>query len=196
MLNSRAIALKPIVFPAFLSRQKYMLTFDLAKPVMEDGYEDYLEPAVQLCAAAGAHEGLAHMTIDEAVIPAGRSQRRPGAHVDGCFMPELMSWGGHPQPSWNHYCNNIPVARMPVIVAASVPGCTVWEGSFDTMPAEGGDLSHIADQLINGKILPANHGFLLSPDCVHDSIIFDKPTQRQFMRIALPVEFGKKVFAA
>lgn len=30
--------------------------------------------------------------------------------------------------------------------------------------------------------------YLLSPDCVHESLIFDQPTQRKFIRLALPVD--------
>lgn len=92
---------------------------------------------------------------------------------------------------WNHYCNDVgltAVGRMPVIVAASVSGCRAWRGQFHGRPAADGDLSHIADQLGIGEVLPPNVGYLLSADCVHESMIFDEPTQRTFLRIALPVE--------
>jgi len=78
---------------------------------------------------------------------------------------------------------------MAVIVVASAVGCRAWRGVFDGRPAPDGDLSHIADQLGNGEILPANTGYLLSPDCVHESMILENPTQRTLLRIALPVEF-------
>jgi hypothetical protein len=73
---------------------------------------------------------------------------------------------------------------MSIIVAATVEGCRAWTGDFRGAPAEDGDLSHIADQLDAGAVLPANRGFLLSPDCVHESMLFDQPTQRQFLRLA------------
>jgi len=170
-----------------------MHSFDLAAPVMADGFEDYLEPVTTLCRAAGAFDGLAHMTVDEKLVGAGMSQRRPKPHVDGCFMPERSRWGHPgPGPGWLHYCNDIgagPVRRMPIIVAASVAGCRAWRGVFDAAPDVDGDLSHIADQLGEGEVLPASVGYLLSPDCVHESMIFDGPTERTFLRIALPVEF-------
>lgn len=187
MLNSNFAQLCPVRLP-YQGRQKYMLSFDLAKPVMEKGFEDYLEPATQLCRAAGAVKGIAHMTIDEKIVSAGMSQRRPKPHVDGCFTPSSMNWQ-HP-PQWLHYCNNIgrsPIARMAVIVAASVQGCRAWKGKFEGQPADDGDLMHIADQLDEGVVLPANVGYLLSPDCVHESMIFSKPTRRTFVRIALPL---------
>jgi hypothetical protein len=188
MLNSDYRRLCEVKLP-YLGRQLYMHSFDLANPLMVNGYEDYLEPVKTLCAAAGFQVGEAHMTVDEKVIQAGMSQRRPKPHVDGCFIPHLNSWGGG-GGKWNHYCNDVGSSengRMSVIVAASVSGCRAWRGMFEGRPAKDGDLSHIAGQLGEGEILPANVGYLLSPDCVHESMIFREPTQRTFLRIALPV---------
>jgi hypothetical protein len=182
----------------YAGRQLYMHSFDLAAPTMPAGYEDYKDPVTLLCIAAGARVGTAHMTVDEKVVSPGMSQRRPKPHVDGCFVPRLSepdlggSWV-HPSPgSWLHTCNEVGgahIARMSVIVAASEPGCRAWRGEFHGEPKADGDLSHIADQLGEGEVLPANVAYLLSPDCVHESMVLDKPTQRTFLRIALPVEF-------
>lgn len=189
MLHSDYRALCQVALP-YQGRQHYMHTFDLAAPVMAPGFEDYLEPVTALCHAAGAVEGLAHMTVDEKVVAPGWSQRRPRPHVDGVFYPELRSWGGG-GGGWLHYCNDIgvgPLRRMPVIVASSAVGCRVWRGEFDAIPAEDGDLSHLA--LDDGEVVPAGVGFLLSPDCVHESMIQPVATQRTFLRIALPVSFA------
>lgn len=185
MLNSDYKRLCPVQLP-YRNRQKYMHSFDLAAPIMAPGFEDYLKPVLDLCRAAGAILGTAHMTVDEKVVPAGMSQRRPHPHVDGCFMPASTRWSH--DPSWLHYCNHVPVARMPVIVASSAPGCRAWRGMFEGEPRDDGDLSHIAGKLGNGEVLPAGVGYLLSPDCVHESMIFDEPTRRTFLRIALPVD--------
>lgn len=86
MLNSDYRKLCAVTLP-YAGRQMYMHTFDLASPVMARGYEDYLIPVCALINAAGAFEGEAHMTVDEKVVKAGMSQRRPFPHVDGCFYP-------------------------------------------------------------------------------------------------------------
>lgn len=189
MLTSDYTKLCHVDLP-YAGRQLYMHAFDLAAPVMAEGYEDYQAVVADLCRAAGATEGTAYLTVDEKIVAAGMSQRRPKPHVDGCFgFKPRMSWE-HPAPSWLHNCNNVggPVHRnMAVIVAASVSGCRAWRGVFDGQPKSDGDLSHIADQLDDGEVLPANVGYLLSPDCVHESMIFDRSTQRTFLRIALPV---------
>jgi hypothetical protein len=180
-------ALIPVALP-YLGRQKYMHTFDLANPVMAKGFEDYLEPVASLCRAAGYLSGEAHLTVDEKIVEAGMSQRRPKPHVDGCFVPSMNRWGGT-TGQWAHYCNDVGlsrIGRMPVIVAASVAGCRAWRGKFYGRPAKDGDLSHIADQLGVGEILPANVGYWLSSDCVHESMVFDRTVQRTLLRIALP----------
>jgi hypothetical protein len=55
-------------------------------------------------------------------------------------------------------------------------------------PAEDGDLSHLP--LDDGEVVPAGMGYLLSPDCVHESMIQPSAIQRTFLRIALPVDFN------
>jgi hypothetical protein len=167
-----------------------MHAFDLADPVMRAGFEDYAESVRALCRSAGATSGTAYMTVDEKIVQPGWSQRRPKPHVDGVFLPSAGKWGGG-GGGWNHYCNDIgagPLRRMPVIVAASAVGCRVWRGQFDGVPAEDGDLSHL--NLDAGEIVPAGVGYLLSADCVHESMIQQAPTQRTFLRIALPVDFA------
>jgi hypothetical protein len=170
----------------YQGRQHYMHEFDLSAITVPEGFDDYLPVVSALCAAAGARCGTAYLTVDEKIVVAGGTQRRPGPHVDGCFMPAQGKWGGG---GWNHYCNNVPFARMPIIVAASEQGCRAWRGEFAFKPDEGGDLTPYAAELGDGELLPANVGYLLSPDCVHESMQFSQPTQRTFVRIALPVDF-------
>lgn len=197
VLNSTYHKLVPIQFPEYRGRQMRYHAFDLANPTMPDGYEDYLVPVRALILAAGADHGEAYLTVDEKIIEPGMSQRRPKPHVDGCFRRDgdKMSWGGGGSGGvWLHYCNDVgasPIGRMAVIVAASVEGCRAWMGKFIGRPAVDGDLSHISDQLGAGNVLPASVGYLLSPDCVHESLTFDQRTLRSFIRIALPVSFSE-----
>lgn len=190
MLNSDYRQLCAVDLP-YAGRQMYMHSFDLANPVMAVGYEDYLAPVRALCLAAGATRGIAHMTVDEKMVVAGMSQRRPRPHVDGCFMPALNIWGhDDDNPRWAHGCNNIPIdrfARMPVIVASSVVGCRAWRGMFDATPASDGDLSSVP--LGDGEVLGADSGYLLSADCIHESMVQERDVRRTFLRIALPVDF-------
>lgn len=191
MLHSNYREIGPVIFPAYAGRQKYMHSFDAAWPVMCPGFEDYHTTVLRLLRSAGVAKGLVHMTVDEKVVASGMSQRRPKPHVDGCFVPARNYWGGG--GGWLHTCNDLgldyPLRRMAIIVAATVEGCRAWRGTFFGHPAADGDVSHLSFQLARkgAQILPANVGFLLSPDCVHESLLFDKPTRRQFLRLAFAV---------
>ncbi len=188
MLNSDYRPICDVTLP-YAARQHYMHEFDLSSPSVPKGFEDYLVPVVKLCKAAGAKTGIAYLTVDEKIVLKGKSQRRPKPHVDGVFLPDRGMWGGG-GGGWLHYCNNIgvgPLRRMPVIVAASVPGCRAWKGEFDATAKEDGDLSHLP--LGKGEVLKANVGYLLSPDCVHESMLQDEAVARSFLRIALPIDF-------
>lgn len=189
MLHSNFRPLVDVKLP-FQGRQIYMHSFEIQKPHFPAGYEDYWWPVINLVRAAGLEKGTVHMTVDEKVLLPGGTHRRPGPHVDGCFMPTQQAWG-HGGGGWKHNCNNVEAAypgRMPVIVAASVQGCRVWKGEFDTEPKEDGDLSHLS--LGEGEILLPNRGYLLSPDCVHESMPMLTETPRTFLRIALPPDFN------
>lgn len=187
MLNSSYADLGPITFPPYRARQKYMHTFDLSNPNMAEGFEDYQPLVVELCQRARVFSGEAHMTVDEKLLLVGQTQRRPGPHVDGCFVPAIGKWGHDPGGGWLHGCNNVgrKLGRMPVIVAASEIGCKAYPGIIDGEPTSDGDTSHLT--LPTGKFLHPNRGFLLSADCVHESLPALRNICRSFLRIALPI---------
>lgn len=177
-LKSDYFELRRVNFPPYKARQIYMHSFNTCDPYMPQGFEDYLAPVLDLLSAAKVGHKEVHVTIDEKIIKPGMSQRRPGPHVDGCFTGQ--NWG---HSSWNHYCNNIPVLkRMAIIVASTVAGCRAWRGDFKGNPENDGNCSHFVSG--QGEVLPANTGYLLTPDCIHESMVFHQQTERQFLRIA------------
>lgn len=180
-LESDYRELRSIVFPTFKGRQKYMHSFDSRDPFMPFELDDYTPVVTDLLNAAGVRDREVHVTVDEKIVQPGMSQRRPGPHIDGCFMKSQGHWSGGGDGSWNHNCNRIP-GRMSIIVAASVAGCRAWRGRFHGNPQNDGDCSHFVGG--PSEVLPANVGYLLSPDCIHESMVFDTPTPRQFLRIA------------
>lgn len=162
-----------------------MHELSLSCPSVPEGFEDYLETVNSLVESSGVREGVAYLTIDEKLLQPGQTQRKPGPHIDGCFLPSKNRWGGGGGGGgWNHSCNIIP-DRMPVIVASNYPLCKAWEGIFDGQPSEDGDMSHV--ELGHGIVLPQNQGFLLSPDCVHESLPAGELVNRSFVRLAMPV---------
>lgn len=187
MLESYFKRLGPVFLPSpYNGRQVYMQMIDAAKPSLPDFLEDYLDFVKCVLSDIGLKSGKVYMTVDEKIVRAGESQRKPHPHVDGHFYPELgkRSHGG----GWNHYCNGIPVDRMPVIVASDTGHTSLWEGKFDVKPESDGDLSHATEELGGADCIAlGSYAYALSPDCVHESPVFDEDTPRTFVRLALPV---------
>ncbi len=183
ILRSSYEDLGEVVMPAWKGRQCRMHAFDPSAPVMEAGFEDYVDVVAALVDAADVRGTEAYMTVDENIVAPQMSQRRPGAHVEGRLSPKDL-WWWHQEPGRGSSAKRRPVDRMAVIVTASVPGCIVYPGEFEGEPKSDGDLEHIRDQFSEGHLLAANRAFLLSPDCVHESMVFAERTKRTFVRIA------------
>lgn len=132
-----------------------------------------------ITAKAGAPRvGTAYLTIDEALVLPGETQRRPGLHVDG-IGPDGKEggWGGG--GGWG---------TNGMIVAASVAGCNVYAGDFQGYPGPNGDCSHLKDEC-NDKttvLLDANQAYWLGPMTVHEVFPMKEATKRQFVRISMP----------
>ncbi len=135
-------------------------------------FEDHQEDVALLCQCTGIKAPEAHMNVDEKGDLPGCSQRRPGAHVDGCYVAEAPSrYWRHPQLAgdWLNYHNQVPRSRMAIIVASSAPGCIVYPGLFQVNPEPDENCKHIRAELGPGLLLEAGWRYLLGPDCIHDT---------------------------
>lgn len=191
MLHSYYQSIGKIALP-FQQRQVYMAEIDLETPMLANAIRDYEDIVINLCNSVGAYHGKAYVTVDEQHLKMGDTQRKPGPHVDGRYLKSIQHWG-HEDPGghWNHSCNVIP-NRMAVIVASTVPLCRAWEGDFNGLPRITGDCQHVLDDagvLDDFKRLNANEAYLLSPDCIHESMSAIRDCARTFLRIALPTDF-------
>jgi hypothetical protein len=181
ILHSDSKFIKPIKFPAFLGRQHYMATTNAMNVDLPEQISVYNSEVQTLCNSIG-YKGIIHVTIDEKFVEAGKTQRKPDIHVDGRFMG--ADWSHEGGGGWNHTCNELPIPRMAVAVASSLSRCKVYNGVFEATPSIQGDLSHIRDQVGDGLLVPANEWYLLSPDCVHESLPFEVDAERSFIRVA------------
>ena len=189
MLNSYYTPLTAVDFPDYAGRQLRMYQFNPHDCELPEWFKEY-EPIIRsLIDPRNVEEQQAFVTIDERVVEAGTSQRRPGVHVDGIWQPAVRPTWCQPRPSW---CQSAAgkAERMTAIVASTYPGCQVYPGMFDAEPMDDGDLEHIRQDLGDGQLLPAGMGFELSPDCVHESLSLPETTQRSFLRI---LYFGRSV---
>lgn len=123
--------------------------------------------------------GIGYLTIDEALVPAGRTHRRPGIHVDGVGPDGLPgAWGGGGGP-W---------AANGMIVAASHVGARAWDQIVEGTPAANGDCAHLRQELFDecAQPLKANTAYWLWSDTIHEALPMPVETPRQFLRISMP----------
>lgn len=124
--------------------------------------------------------GTAYLTIDEALVKAGETHRRPGLHVDGIGPEgkEAAYGGGGGYGSWG------------MITAASVAGCNAFVGDFEGYPGSNGDCTHLGPESAEKRrvLLQAGRAYWLGPMTVHESFPMRRDTHRQFVRISMPSE--------
>lgn len=193
-LFSRIKSIGKVTFPQFRAAMLYMHEFDLAKPDLPEGYEDFNELFTTMLAHSGLKEGRAHVTIDCRSVLKGKTHRLSGPHVDGNYN---NLWGGggwllqhdknkmlSPEDHKKFYCS--PLGGM--LIAANEVGCQTWTGAFKFLPGAGGDCSQFKSVINKMKtfILKANICYKTNSTCIHESIPLQKDVKRMIMRITLP----------
>lgn len=126
----------------------------------------------------GGHAGeVGYLTIDEKVVPAGKTHRRAGAHVDGIYRRHPGAWAG----GWGS-------AGVGMLTVSSVAGCRAWQQRFDGWPGDEGQCGHLMPQADKEceRVFDANTVFWVDGLCVHESMPMERDTPRQFVRLSLP----------
>lgn len=209
--ESQIIRVGSIMFPQFAGVRIMMMPFRLESPAdsIPDSLAAWREALGQLCRMGPAKKGVAYLTIDEALVRAGETHRRPGLHVDG-IGPRLAagSWGGggwaggdpspdpkpekpteKPKKGGRTVRTSAPWReRRGMIVAASHVGCRGWHQAFVGFPGSNGDCAHLAAQRESAKevVMRANQAYWCAPLAVHESLPVPVDVRRQFVRISMP----------
>lgn len=162
-----------VQFPSFSGVRAMMMPFRMEDPRGTVPYPQYLDLVSEICAKSSVKQGVGYLTIDEAVVEQGETQRRPGLHVDGYNAPYGGGGGGY--------------AHNGMFVASSVLGCIGYRGSFDVdLDQDGGCREEDRLAFGGGSPLLWNQLYWCSPHAVHESIPMAIRTPRQFIRISMP----------
>jgi hypothetical protein len=140
--------------------------------------EQWREQFAKLVKMAPVKRGVAYLTIDEALVRAGETHRRPGLHVDG-IGPDgrEAAWGG-----------GGGYASSGMLVAASITGCVGWSQPVDGYPGANGNCEHLRDELLDEKrrYLIADNVYECGALAVHEALRMATDVQRSFVRLSLP----------
>jgi hypothetical protein len=122
-------------------------------------------------------DGIGYLTIDEAIVRAGETHRRPGLHVDGVGPDgSAGGWGGG------------GYAHSGMTMVSSHVGCRAYGQAFHGKPAGDGDCAHLASELDAKRAVDLRPGiiYLCSPMTVHEALPMTADTRRQFCRVSFP----------
>lgn len=161
-----------LIFPQFSGLRIMMMPFHLEDVTSIPESMSLWRAAVNtLVGLSTVKTGTAYLTVDEAVVQAGQTHRRPGMHVDG-----LGGWGGG-GGGW---------ARNGMLFASNRIGCRGWAQVFDGEPDLNGGCEHLAEQCGEPVVMQPGRVYWCSPLAVHESIEQAETGQRQFVRLSMP----------
>jgi hypothetical protein len=167
-----------VMLPKFSGLRLMMMPFDLADLETLPLSTAWRSVLACMRQRAPVREGIAYLTIDEALVRKGETHRRPGLHVDGIGPDgEPGGWGGG--GGW---------AKKGMLVVASHAGSVGWHQEFDGEPAPNGDCSHLSGQCKADSIVLMTRGsiFHCNALAVHQALRMVEDTSRQFVRLSLP----------
>lgn len=183
-----------VPFPEFTGERVYMLPFTKADGLPYDLAR--WQPTVDAMLDGVDVAGPIYLMIDQGMVRAGLTHRRPGVHIDGYWQPEVQAHGSHqpPQPGRGHifagsHGTHVSSGRASeaLILASSVQGGAAWVGQYDGEPGEGGDFSHI--DLRNLERVPMTAGRAWAGNAMttlHASIPLARDTPRTLVRLNVP----------
>ena len=131
------------------------------------------------------------VTLDQKLVLAGKTHRRPGRHIDGYWSDgKWKSTPGkhiadidNPDQSWGKATFRSPEA---LILASDVTAALAYSGTWMGNCGDKGDCSHIDVSGLKVHMMTANNVFAGNVTMLHDSIPMPVDTPRTLVRINVP----------
>jgi hypothetical protein len=191
-MKSELIELGSVSFPDNTGERVYMLPF-----FQREGLPANLsrwQPTVDAMLVGIHTEEPIYLMIDQGRVEAGKSQRRPGAHIDGYWNPEKNGHGGtgggghgshRPGKSgaWNTATFAEPEA---ILLASDLCASRALVGDFDGPIGEGGDCSRLNLSALESVSLRPHRAYIGNVTMIHESLPVERDCQRTLVRLNLP----------
>lgn len=186
--KSRVVQMGNVDFPAFLAERVYMREFRSETGLPEDlkrwqGTVDQMLQGVDT-------DGPIYLMIDQGVVRANTSHRRPGAHIDGYWIAGKRRHGGGGRHAggwdsggWLNCDFSKPEA---LILASDFCASRALIGEFEGQPGEGGDCSTLDLSTLAEVRLQAGIAYAGNVTMVHESLPVERDTQRTLVRLSVP----------
>lgn len=177
-------------FPAWTGEKVYMrpftkrdgLPFDLAR----------WQPTVDAMLDGIDTDGPIYLMIDQGVVRAGMSHRRPGVHIDGYWVPSIDGHGGHRASlsGWDtgngRWKNSEFREPEAIVLASTVQAARAYSGEFSGQPAEGGDCAHIDLSQMQPHDMQSGIVYAGNVTMLHESVPILVQQTRTLVRLNIP----------
>lgn len=191
-MQSKLIKLNKVEFPEFLPELIYMLPFKKGDklPVKYKRWQKTVDSMLQKVNS----DKEIYLTLQQSTVNQGEHPRRPGAHIDGIWIPSIKAHrtGVHKTMAWDTGGGNWKSKNLVnggiIIACDSVPPI-VYLGPINGTPGEGGDCTHINLSNTEKKLLTVNHAYIGNVNMVHETTEAAQVTNRTFVRITMDAEF-------
>jgi hypothetical protein len=187
---SRVTEIGKVEFPSFLAERIYMREFRLETGLPSD-LSRWQETVNQMLVGVDT-DGPIYLMVDQGVVRANASHRRPGAHIDGYWIAAKGRHGGggghagkwqNPSPGWSQCDFSAPEA---LILASDVSASRALIGEFYEMPGEGGDCSMMDLSQLSEVRLLAGVAYAGNVTMIHESLPVPMDTARTLVRLSVP----------
>jgi hypothetical protein len=150
--------------------------------------------------------GPVYLMVDQGIVNAGQSQRRPGLHVDGNWVDPVRCHGHQPTPPSHHHPAPTPTPRHihaarwdhpapqwkqgayrpeAIVLASDVTGCIAYEGQFDAaIDAQGACAADVST--LRAVELLAGIAWVGNVTMLHEATPMQKRTPRTIVRLNVP----------
>lgn len=167
-------------FPKHTGEKVYMLPF-----LQGEGLPKHLtrwQPTVDAMLAGIKTDKPIYLMIDQGEVKSGQTHRKPGAHIDGNWLPDIKAHGG----TGGHGHSTKRMTDEALILAADVSACKAYVGEVDGEPGEGGDCSHLNLSRTKPVRLKAGRAYIGNVTMLHESLPIKTDCKRTVVRLNAP----------
>lgn len=203
MLNSIVQQRGAVTFPAHTGERVYMREF--RKSTGLPAHLSRWQSTIDAMLDGVDTDGPIYLMIDQGVVKATSSHRRPGLHIDGYWNPAISAHGGGGRHSGTpsdegrgghgggRHCSgadswaNADYRDLEgLILASDVSASRAMVGWFDGLPGEGGDCSHIDVSDMQDIRLAAGTCYAGNVTMLHESLPVAADCLRTLVRLNVP----------
>lgn len=192
-MNSYLKEIGPVSFPEWTGERHYMIPFHQLTGL--PWRLRHYQPTVDQMLVGVVSVSEIYLMVDESFVEAGKTQRRPGPHIDGNWIAPLGKHGGtgghgkHRPGFWDLPGGwGKPGAFAPegIILASSVAGCDALLGEYEGEIGEGGDCSRLDLSALERVRLEAGRAYAGNVTMVHESVPIPFNCKRTLVRLNVP----------